>query len=91
METQDMHSMHFSELEFQGPSTFCQYQDIVELQETLLRCIMDTDLVQGTKTMINANAIVLSSTKVAGGITLATDRTSMVATFIDHVHPLLMV
>ena len=85
METQDTQSMQFSELEFQVPSTFYQYQDTVELQGTLLGCIMDIDLVQGITTMINADAIVHSATKVGGGIMLATDRTSMVATFGDHV------
>ena len=59
--------------EIRHPSTFYQYQDTLELQETLLHTIMDTimgiDLLQGTKTMICGVAIVLSiGMVVSGGI-----------------------
>ena len=63
----------------------------MELQGTLLESIISTDLAQGIKTMMHMLAIVLSSSKVAGGIMLATVQTSMVSTMVEHTHPMLMV
>ena len=47
---------------------------------------MDIDLVQGIKTMIFGVLIVPRSTKVPGGITTATRRTSMACTATEHTY-----
>ena len=53
--------------------------------------IMDTALAQEIKTMMLLQVVVHTSTKVAGGMTVATVQTSMVSTIMDHTHLMLMV
>ena len=86
-----MHSTQVSVQEIHHPSTFYQYQDTVELQETPLQTKMDGALLQEIKTMMDGFAIVHNATKVPGGIGGATAQTSMVSTMVDHTHLLLMV
>ena len=56
--------------EIQHPSTFCQYQDIVELHGMLLHTIMGTGLAQEIKTMMYGVVIIVLSIGmvVPGGI-----------------------
>ena len=93
-----MQSTQVSVLEIQHPTTFYQYQDTVELLETLLQ---DLDMVimlgvhfqQEIKTTMQqvTVTVVHRPTKVPGGTMLATVQTSMVSTMVDHTHPMLMV
>ena len=86
--------MHNSYTSFSvgDPSTFYQYQDTVELQETLLHIIMGDCFSQKIKTMMQMQvAVVHNATKVPGGMVFAMIQTSMVSTMVDHTHPMLMV
>ena len=88
-----MRNTQVSVWEIQYPNTLCQYQDTVELQETLLQgCIMDKGLAQGTRTMmLSLITAAHKLIKVAGGIATATLQTSTVSTTVDHTLPMLMV
>ena len=55
----------------------------MEQQEIPFVIKVDTTLAQGIKTMMYQVAIVLSSTKVAGGIIPATVQTSIVSTMVE--------
>ena len=78
--------------EIQYPNTFCQYQDTVDLQETLLLGITDKGLAQGIRTMTLALTVVVHQIlKVPGGIAGAIHRISMVSTTVGHTLPMLMV
>ena len=56
--TQHTHSTQVSVQEIHHPSTFYQYQDTVELQETLLITKMNRSLLQEIKTMMQQVTIV---------------------------------
>lgn len=81
--------------EIQYPNTLSQYQDTVELQETLLVQVlittMDTSFPQGTWTMMPLVRTVHTLIKVPGGIEVATIQISTVSTTVGHTPPLLMV
>ena len=91
METHGMCNTQVSVWEIQYPNTPCQYQDTVEMQETLLVTTMDASSAQGTRTMIILVAAVHSKLKVAGGIIVASSQTSTVSTTVGHTPPMLMV
>ena len=62
----------------------------MELQGTHLHSKMDRTLVQGITTMMQQLAIVLSCSKMPGGIVHATIQTSMLSTVVNHAHLLMM-
>ena len=69
------------------PSTFYQYQDTVELQETLLASIISTHSAQEIKTTIVVPIIVHMNLKVPGGTKTASNQTSMPTTILEDTHP----
>ena len=60
------------------------------LLEVRVNAIMDINLALRIETMMYGKAVVHRPTKVPGGMTGATLRTSMVATLMDNTCPMLM-
>jgi len=91
-----MHNTQVSVWEIQHLSILCQYQDTVELQETLLleatKCIMDNHSLQEIRTMMMPLLTTVHNyIKVPGGMPLAMIRISMVYTVVGHRPPIMMV
>jgi len=91
-----MRNTQVSVREIQHRNIFCQSQDTVEMQVTLLleatKCIMGNHSLQEIRAMMMPLLTTVHNyIKVPGGMPLAMIRISMVYTMVGHIPPMLMV
>ena len=94
--THGMRNTQVSVWEIQHLNIFCQYQDTVELQVTLLlevtKSIMDNHSLQEIRTMMMPLLTTVHNyIKVPGGMLNARNQIPMVYTMVGHIPPMLMV